>query len=568
MKSVLGFLKSYKKEMGILMPLYAVSTAAGLFMPFLMSEIVNKGIAQKDMNAIITQGIIMLALALVTVITAIITVKINAKVSSGFVSDLFRGIFKKVNTFTMDEFLKIGTSSLLTRSTHDVYVMYEFVSNLIFVIINIPILFIGGIVLSLIKDYALALILLSAAPLIIFIVWLIARRMGKLWDRADKYIDDQNKIVRERLSGIRVIRAFDREDYEHNRMAEATKKMASNIIRANTLSGSILPVLVFLFNLAMIVVLYVGSFRLMAGTALTAGDILATVQYVSLVMYGCSILTFGLIFLPQIKVSAKRIHELLTMPGDAVSVTENERLAGDIVFDKVTFTYPGSSLPALENISFHIKNGETVAIIGGTGSGKTTLTRLMLLFYRATSGDIYLGGKNYNDLTRETARDNISIVLQKGMIFQSSIAENIMLGNPAANEEALKRASENAQIASFIESLEDKYEHKLSESGTNISGGQKQRITIARALIKDASVYIFDDSFSNLDFITEAKLRKALKKELKGKTQIIITQRAATAMHCDRIFVLNNGRLDGAGTHTELLKSSEIYREICKSQMG
>lgn len=568
MKFFKNYIKQNKRTIYKLIPLYAATTLAGLFMPFIMSNIVSYGIGGKDMNYILVQGGIMAALALVGAVCSVFAVKMNARLSADFSGELFKELFRKVNTFTMEEFLTMGTSSLLTRSTHDVFIIHEFSSNFIYVAVNIPILFIGGFILSAIKDYVLALILLAAAPLIILIVWLITRRMNKLWEQADKHIDDQNKIVRERLSGIRVIRAFDREDYEHGRMATATKRMASNIIKANTVSGAVMPTLSLLFNLAIIAVLYVGSIRMQTNTHLSAGNILASVQYVTLIMFGCFVLTFGLVFLPQIKVSIRRINEIFNTPGDKAAHGSGEKLDGSITFENVSFFYPKSQAPALKDISFSVKSGETVAVIGGTGSGKTTLTRLLLHFYNPTEGDIILGGKRNAEIDRETARDNISIVLQKGMIFHTTIGENIRVGKPGATDEEMKKAAATAQIASFIESLPDGYNHMLTESGSNISGGQKQRVNIARALIKVAAVYIFDDSFSNLDFITEAKLRSELKKELHGKTQLIITQRAATAMHCDRIIVLNEGKLDGVGTHKELLESSAIYKEIVRSQMG
>ncbi|MFA5449905.1 MAG: ABC transporter permease, partial [Clostridia bacterium] len=291
MKLILSYFKPYKKLILAAIPLYATTTAAALLMPFFMANIVNLGIAENNIRYIITEGAIMLSLSFAGVVTAIFAAKINSKISAGFSAGIFKGVFKKVNSFSMDEFLQHGTSGLLTRSTHDMYVLYEFASNIVSIGVNIPILFIGGIILSMINDYVLALIFFAAAPVVIFIVWLITRRMGKLWEKADKYIDDQNKIVRERLSGIRVIRAFDREDHEHERMAFATRRMASNIIRANVLSGSVMPSVAFLFNLAIIVVLYVGSMRLSTSQTLSAGDILATVQYISLVMYGCIMLT-------------------------------------------------------------------------------------------------------------------------------------------------------------------------------------------------------------------------------------------------------------------------------------
>lgn len=568
MKKILSYLKPYRMQLLLVALLYVAATFCSLFMPYLMSDIVDEGIRGADMPYILRMGGWMLLLSVAALGCGLATTKISAHVSAGFSNHLQKAVFQKINSLTFEEYARIGTSSLLTRSTEDVFALQDAANGFVYALVTVPILFIGGAVLAFSADWILALVLVILAPAVLLIVYLVTRRMGKLWDNSDKFIDMQNKIIRERLSGIRVIRAFDKEAHEHDRAAYATNQMADNIIKANVLTGTINPLSLMLLNLATVVMVYIGAVRIQTEAFLKAGDVIATIQYVALIMNGLLVLSWTFAWLPHIKVCVRRVSEVLSMEGLAGGSASGEKLSGDVVLSDVTFYYEGADTPALKNINLAAKEGEIVSVIGGTGSGKTTLAKLLLDFYAPSSGEIHLGGRSYRALNRETVRDNLAVALQKSMIFEGTIAENIRMGDKDATTEQLDAVTEIAQIADFIASHPEGYDYKLSQSGANISGGQKQRINIARTIIKDAAVYVFDDSFSALDYLTESKLRRALNARLNGKTQIIITQRVATAMRGDRIYVLDKGEVAGSGTHEALLESCPIYREIYDSQLG
>ena len=568
MKILLKYLRPYRKKIILIAFLYMFATFCTLLMPTVMSEIVDNGIKEKNLNYVYIMSGVMLGLALLAFFCSAWTAKINSVMSNGIANDLRKGIFEKINNLTFEEFSQIGTSSLLTRATEDVSNLQDVANGMIAAIVSVPILLIGGVVLSLLGDYVLALIMLAIIPVISVIVISFTKKMYSLWQNSDKFCDMQNKVVRERLSGIRVIRAFDKEEFEHERVSYSTNEMAKNIIKANVLGGVINPLSIFLFNLATVIILFVGQIRIKSVATLKAGDIIATLQYIALITNGLLMVFWTLAWLPHIKVCAGRVAEVLNMKGSEIGQSEGKILSGEILLKNVTFSYPDAAKPSLYNIDMEIKNGETVGIIGGTGCGKTTLAKLLMDFYNPDEGEIYLGGKNYTELTKETARDNISIALQKSMIFDGTVKENVEMSESSVSEELLDEVTSAAQIKDFIYSHEEKYGYMLAGGGTNISGGQKQRINIARTILKKASVYIFDDSFSALDYLTESKLRKAVNVFLKNKTQIIITQRVATAMRCDKIYVLDKGRVKGCGTHSELMKSCDIYKEIYRSQLG
>ncbi len=568
MKQILPFLKPYRARLALMGVLYLCATMCSLLMPYLMSDIVNNGIACGDMRYIILRGVIMLLLSVAALLCGIWTTRVSADVSCGFSTSLQKGVFQKINSLTFEEFSTIGTSSLITRSTEDIFTLQDAANGLVYASVTVPVLFIGGAALAFSSDWLLALVLVLLAPAVILIVRLATRKMGALWDNSDKYIDLQNKIVRERLSGIRVIRAFDKEAYEHERAADATREMAKNIIKANVLAGLINPISILLLNLSTVLMLYVGAIRIRVEPLLKAGDVVAVIQYVALIMNGLLILSWTIAWIPHVKVCLRRVAEVLKLNGTEARAAEKERLSGNVVFDHVTFCYEGAETPALSDICMDVREGEVVAVIGGTGSGKSTIAKLLMDFHAPTAGRIFLGGRSYADITRETVRDNIAISLQKAMIFRGTIAENLRMGEPNASDETLERVTQIAQIHDFIMAQENGFDYELTQAGANLSGGQKQRISIARTIAKDASVYVFDDSFSALDYLTESKLRRELNAALSGKTQVIITQRAATAMRCDKIYVLDRGRIVGAGEHHDLMERCSIYREIYVSQLG
>ncbi|HRV73480.1 MAG TPA: ABC transporter ATP-binding protein [Eubacteriales bacterium] len=568
MKEIFKYIKPYGKKLIFVAFLNVVSTLCGLFLPYVMSDMVNNGIALSDMSRIYIMGVVMLALAGIALASGIVTMRMNASISTCYTNDIQKAVFRKVNSLSFEEFGKVGTSSLLTRSTQDVFMLQEAASGVVYAVVTVPIFFVGGCILAFMSDWVLALVLCFLAPLVLFIVWLATRNMGKLWELSDKYIDIQNMIVRERLSGIRVIRAFDKEQHEHERIAKATNVMADNIIKANVRGNTINPLSLFFLNISTVVMVYVGFTRIQSGAFITAGDIIATIQYVAIIMNALLVLSWTIVFIPHIMVCVRRISEVLRMQGIPKEEFSKESLSGELHLRNVTLRYEGAEAAAVSNVDLDVERGETVAIIGGTGSGKTSLIRLIMRFFTPVEGEIYLDGKPYSELTRETIRDNIAVALQKSMIFEGTIAYNIRMGNPSASDEQMYTAARTAQIADFIDTLDDGYEHLLTQAGSNLSGGQKQRVNIARTILKPASIYIFDDSFSALDYLTESKLRRELNAQLAGKTQIIITQRAATAMRCDKVYVMDRGQIVGCGTHERLLKECRIYKEIYDSQLG
>ena len=567
-KFLFKYFKKYKLSLALTGVLYLVTSASTLAMPNLMSRIINDGISNSDVKTVYVLSAIMLAIAVVSFILALFGKKLNAIVSNSLAMDMRNDVFEKINSLTFEEFSSIGTSSLLTRANEDVFNLQDVANSFVYAVINIPVMLFGGVILSLLKDFTLALVLLSVIPIVAFIVFFLVRKMGTLWETSDKYCDKQNKLVRERLSGIRVIRAFDKEKYEHGRISEATDVMADNMIKANVLSSFISPVSMLLLNFVTVAVLYVGAIRMQNPAILKAGDVIAIIQYVGIASNGLLAAVWTFAWLPHLKVSAKRVNEVLSLKGVPESENEGKRISGDIEIEGVSFTYPNAKLPALTGVNMSIKEGETVAIIGGTGSGKTTLIKLLTGFYEPTTGKIRFGGYDYSTLTPEDIRSNISVALQKSMIFEGTIKDNVTMSVTNASDEEVFHALETARMADFVNSHKEGLYYGLSQSGANLSGGQKQRINIARTIFKKSSVYIFDDSFSALDFLTESKLRRAMGVELKGKTQIIITQRISTAIRSDKIFVMADGKVVGEGKHEELINTCDIYKEIYASQMG
>ncbi len=569
MKKMMKFLKPYWKGLVFATVAMAVSTVCDLLLPTIMSGILNSGISAQDFPYIVKCCVLMLFVSAVSLAAVLVGSKLSCKVVAEFCADVRGEVFRKVNAMNFEEFGRLGTAALVTRATHDVDTVSWIASQASGVLVTIAILFFGGVALAMAKDVALSLTMLAFLPLIFGIVLVIGRKILPLWEESDDYIDKQNDIMRERLRGIRVIRAFNAENKEHGRIAEATRVMAHYIIKGNVAMGLITPLATLLLNLAAVLIVYIGGWRMENGSGLTGGDVFAIVQYVSLVSSGVITGAFTIIMLPRAKVAAGRIAQVLDAEGLADPIgRQNLLLSGDIQFEHMTFSYAGAAEPALRDINMHIRPGEKVAVIGGTGAGKSTLVSMLLGFRMPTEGKVLLDGRPADTLSHYGIRENISCALQNATIYSGSIRENIRMGKKDATEAEILSALETAQAKEFVDDFADGMEHKIKQSGKNLSGGQKQRLSIARAVLKNAPIYIFDDSFSALDFLTEAKLRGALGEKLKGKTQIIITQRATSAMHCDRIFVMDRGALVDGGTHAELLSRCSVYQEIFASQTG
>ena len=569
MKKIFAYLKPYRGGLLLGMLLMAISTVCELLLPDIMSDILNTGVYNGDLNYIFRCCAKMLAVALISLGSVLGGWYISSRVVAGFCADLRQGVFRKVNTMRFEDISRMGSSALLTRSTHDVGTLSWVASILSGSIITIPVLFIGGVVLALGKDAVLSLVLLLFIPLVFAAVVKIGKKIEPLWETSDKYMDKQNDIVRERLHGIRVIRAFNSEPREHKRIEDATQVMAENIIRANVSMGVISPLSIALMNMAVVLIVYLGGFRMERSiSSASGGDIFAVIQYITLIMNGVVMAAFSIVMYPHAKVAAKRIGEVLDVESPAEPEEEALHFSGDIRLESLSFGYEGAAENAVSEISLHIRPGQQVAVIGGTGSGKSTLVQLLMGFRRPSAGHIYFDGRDSVSISPKTIRDNISCVLQKAAIYSGSIRKNIAMGRPGATDEELLAAAEIAQMGDYLASLPEGLDHELTQSGKNLSGGQKQRICIARAVLKNAPIYIFDDSFSALDFLTEARLRKALSERTAGKTRIVITQRVSSAMSCDCIFVMDKGCLVDAGSHQELLERCKIYQEIYVSQTG
>lgn len=569
MKKIFAYLKPYRGGLLLGMLLMAISTVCELLLPDIMSDILNTGVYNADLSYIFRCCAKMLAVALVSLGSVLGGWYISSRVVAGFCADLRQGVFRKVNTMRFEDISRMGSSALLTRSTHDVGTLSWVASMLSGSIIAIPVLFIGGVVLALGKDAVLSLVLLLFIPLVFAAVVRIGKKIEPLWETSDKYMDKQNDIVRERLHGIRVIRAFNSEPREHKRIEEATQVMAENIIRANVSMGVISPLSIALMNMAVVLIVYLGGFRMERGiSSASGGDIFAVIQYITLIMNGVVMAAFSIVMYPHAKVAAKRIGEVLDVESPAEPEEEELHFSGDIRLESLSFGYEGAAENAVSDISLHIRPGQQVAVIGGTGSGKSTLVQLLMGFRRPSAGHIFFDGRDSVSISPKTIRENISCVLQKAAIYSGSIRKNIAMGRPGATDEELLAAAEIAQMGDYLASLPEALDHELTQSGKNLSGGQKQRICIARAVLKNAPIYIFDDSFSALDFLTEARLRKALSERTAGKTRIVITQRVSSAMSCDCIFVMDKGCLVDAGSHQELLERCKIYQEIYVSQTG
>lgn len=569
MKEIFRFLKPYRRSILVAILAVTVSTLCDLLLPTVMSDILNEGVSKRDFPYILWCCAKMLLIALVGLGAVLVSLRCSSRVVAGFCADLREAIFCKVNSLTFEEFGKMGAAALVTRATHDVDTVSWIASEMCGSVATIPLMFFGGVILAMSKDAVLSLILLACLPLIFVAVIAVGRHILPIWEKSDELFDHQGKLMRQRLRGIRVIRAFQAEGQVHEQIAQATRDMAEGAIRANVSMELIWPLASFLFGLASVLIVYMGGWRMELGYPLSGGDIFAIVQYIALITNSVIMGAFTVISLPHAQVAAKRIGEVFR----AQSMTDPEQvqdrpLSGHIRLENLSFCYAGAAEAAVQQVTMDIPAGSKVAVIGGTGAGKSTLVQMLMGFRKPTQGQILLDGVPIQGLSHRCIRENISCVLQNSTVYSGTVRENLLMGKPDATDEELWQALEIAQAADFVSEFSDGLEHELRQSGKNLSGGQKQRLSIARAVLKQAPIYVFDDSFSALDFLTEARLRAALARRLEGRTQIVITQRISSAMHADCIYVMDRGTLVDQGTHRELLERCAIYKEIYASQTG
>ena len=570
MKKLLELLKPYRKKLVGVALIDGISMICSLLMPFVMSEIVEKGISEQNIRLVWIYAAIMVLLAIVSIIASIISAKLNTSISAGYSSDLCRVTFEKINSLSYTNYTKIGPSGLLTRATDDIWNVEGTITSLPYTLFTVPIMFIGSAILAFLADPVLAAVFMLSIPPILILVLIIMRPLYDMWDKSDKYIDMQNKIVRERLSGLRVVRAFNNEKREHSRAKFATEEMAKYMIRANTRGGLVDPFAMLLLNLATVAVIYFGGIRAQAGSGISTGGIIAVLQYIGMISNALISISWTLAWLPKVKVSMRRLNEIHSSPNEE-TIPEGEGKVPngfDIEIRNLSFTYPDSTKNVLEDLSLSLKQGEHIALIGGTGSGKSTLIKLLAGLFEPSEGEILIGGASYKDMRKVDVRSHFSVALQKAQIFEGTVRDNIKMGKPDASDEEIYEVLKLSKMADFVDSHKEGLDYILVGSGQNVSGGQRQRLNMARTVIKKADVYIFDDSFSALDFLTESEIKENYAALLRGKSRIVATQRISTAMSADRIYVLDKGRIIGVGTHNELLSSCPIYREIADSQLG
>lgn len=541
-----------------------------LYLPNLMGEIVDNGIIQGDISYILSHGGKMLIVALLGAISMILASYLSSKSAMAYGRDLRQHVFTKVEGYSLDEFSRIGTSSLITRTTNDVNQMQQVTMMSLRMMVRAPLMFIGGLIMAISKNRELSNVFLVSSPILILTIIIVGKKGFPYFKIVQERIDRVNQVLREELTGIRVIRAFNRTDYEEDRFNNANRDLTKIYLKVVRLMSVMMPLLNIILNFTIVAVIWYGSKLIDIGN-LEIGDLMAYIQYVMQIMFSLIMVSVMFIMIPRAMASANRINEVLDME---IGITDREEtrdatgLRGVLEFRDVSFKYPGAENPVLCNISFTAKPGETTAIIGGTGSGKSTVISLIPRFYDVSKGAILLDGVDIRDLSQEDLRRKIGIVSQDTMLFTGSVSDNIRFGKEDATDEEVVHAAEIAQAKEFIVDLEDGFDSSVAQGGTNLSGGQKQRLSIARALVRRPEIYVFDDSFSALDFKTDKKLRKALEEETHNSTIIIVAQRVSTIMEADSILVLDNGKIVGQGTHRELLESCKVYREIVQSQLS
>lgn len=564
------FLKPFAGRIAAIIMLVFIQVLANLYLPTLMSHIIDKGIINKDVNYILKTGGYMLLISAGGVICSVSAAFLSSRTAVGLGRILRNKIFTKVESFSLHEFDKVGTATLITRTTNDVNQVQQVTVMIFSLMLFAPLTGIGGIIMALREDKPLTLIFAVVIPLLAAIIGIVLKIGMPLFKLMQVKLDKLNLVLREGLTGIRVIRAFNRIDHEKQRFDAANLDLTENAIKVNKIMAYIMPIMMLIMNLTTLSIIWFGGLRIDNGN-MQIGSLIAFIQYGMQILFSFLMVSMIFIMIPRAQASAVRINEVLEMEPEIID-PQNAILAnkesGYVEFKNVTFSYPGAEQPAISNINFSAKPGEVTAIIGGTGSGKSTLVNLIPRFYDAQEGSVLVDGIDVREMSQESLRKKIGFVPQKNVLFSGTIAENIKYGNDDASLEEIKHAASVAQAGDFIIGMEEGYDHFIAQGGTNVSGGQKQRLSIARALARKPEIYIFDDSFSALDFKTDARLRAALKKETSAATVLIIAQRVATVMDADRIIVLDEGVIAGIGTHKELLSSCEIYHEIVASQLS
>ena len=572
---LLRYLKPFRFAIALVLVLVFFQSLANLYLPTLMAKIVDTGIVNGDTGYILRVGALMLGISLGGVICAVIASFFAARVAVGF-GRLIRGkLFRRVESFSLHEFDTVSTASLITRTTNDTNQVQQVLVIILTMMVSAPLMAIGGIILAIGQDATLSWVLVAAIPVLVVAILLILSKAIPLSRVLQLKLDKLNLVLDEGLTGVRVIRAFDRSAHEEERFDSANLDLTRTAITLNRITSTLWPLMMLVLNVTTVAIVWFGSIRINNGD-MQVGALIAFMQYAMQILFAMLMLSMMFIMLPRAAASATRINAVLDMEPSITDATGAELVpsaevpeqVGYVAFEDVTFSYPGAEEPALAHISFRARPGEVTAIIGGTGAGKSTLVNLIPRFYDVDSGRVLVDGVDVRNMTQESLRAKIGYVPQTAVLFSGPISENIRYGDDTASADDVRYAADIAQATDFIDAMGDGFDSVIAQGGTNISGGQKQRLSIARALVRKPEIYIFDDTFSALDYKTDAKLRAALKRETTEATVLIVAQRVSTVMDADQILVLDNGRLVGAGRHRELMESNPVYREIVFSQLS
>lgn len=572
MRRFFRYFKPYIGTYIVLMILLIIRALSELFLPSLNKDIINNGILPLDIDYIWRIGGVMLAVTLLLGVVSVIINLISARISMSFGKDLRKAIFSKVESFSLNELEQIGVPSLITRTTNDVQQIQQAGFMFMRIMVSAPIMAVGGVILAVQQDAPLSLALAVIIPLIVGIIIILMKKGFPLFKQVQKKTDRLNLVLREKLSGVRVIRAFVKNAYEEARFETANLDLTQTSLSVHRMMVFLMPSIMLLMNTAALFIYWFGAQRIDSGE-MQIGNLTAFLAYIMLILFAVMMASMLFIMLPRALASAERINTVLEMESSVTDPNEADQADyhppfSSLRFEDVSFRYPGAEEAILENVSFEVRPGETVAILGSTGCGKSTLVNLIPRFYDVSGGSIRINDTDIRHFSLKVLYDLIGFVPQKAFLFRGSIADNLRYGKEDASDEELWEALRIAQAEDFVREMPDRELSEITQGGSNVSGGQRQRLSIARALIKNPAVYIFDDSFSALDYKTDAALRKALREKTTGSAVLIVAQRVSTVLHADRIIVLENGRIEGIGSHEELMKTCAVYKEIVLSQVS
>ncbi len=568
-KLLLRFSRPYRPLIAIVLVLVTVQALSNLYLPNLNADIIDNGVVKGDTGYIIRTGGFMLLVTLLLGISAVVSVYFGSLTAMSIGRDLRSSVFRKVMDFSQKETNVFGTPTLITRNTNDVQQVQMVIVMALNIMVMAPIMSVGGIIMALREDVPLSATLLVIVPIVLGVIGVIASIAIPLFRSMQKRTDRINQVMRETLSGIRVIRAFVRTDHEEKRFDDANRELTDTGLKIARLFSIMIPFLFGVMNVSTVAIVWFGGLRVDSG-GMQIGNLTAFLQYVMLILFSVMMAALIFVMVPRAAASAERINAVLDLEGsicDPEAPAEIVESKGLVRFDNVEFRYPGAEDPVLSGISFIARPGQTTAIIGGTGSGKSTLVNLIPRFYDVTSGSVSVDGVDVRNYAQEDLWRLVGVVPQKAFLFSGTVASNLRYGDEKATDEEIWHALEVAQSTDFVTEMAGQLEADIDQGGTNVSGGQRQRLAIARAITKKPLIYVFDDSFSALDFKTDQKLRAALRDETANATVIIVGQRVGTIMHADQIVVLDNGRIVGVGTHKDLMETCETYQEIVYSQL-